>query len=133
MEYIPRYLARKFSFFESISMPKFFLLFFGTFFITAIISTYLGEGVANIIMPIVGVLIFIAYAGFVSAQHFSVPKKPWIPSSPLIVQFTSRAWFNSIISLLSLIRHWGVLVFVNLVVVIVVFIIVAALTQQLSS
>jgi hypothetical protein len=131
VEFIPKYLAQKFNFFESISVPKFFLLFFGAFIIIAIISTLLGEYIANILAPIFGSLILICFAGFMSAQHFS--RKPWIPSSPLIVQFTSQTWFNYVLSLLSFVRHWGVLVFVNVAMIMVLFINVAAIMQAIGS
>ncbi|MBH0075341.1 hypothetical protein I6F48_07110 [Pseudoalteromonas sp. SWYJ118] len=131
MEFIPRYLAQKFSFFESISIPKFFLLFFSAFFITAFISMQLGEHVVNILAPILVSLIFICFASFVSVQHFS--RKPWVPTSPLIVQFTSQAWFNSLLTILSIIRHWSVLTFVNIAVVMVLVINVVAIIQAFGS
>ena len=131
VEFIPKYFAQKFSFFESVSIPKFFLLFFCVFFLISFILMQLGEPTANILAPIFGSLIFIGFAGFVSVQHFS--RKPWVPTSPLIVQFTSKAWFNSFLSLLSLIRHWGVLVFVNVAVVMIVFINIVAIIQAVGS
>jgi hypothetical protein len=131
VEFIPKYLAKKFNFFESISVPKFFLLFFGAFFIIAIISTLLGEYISNILAPVFGSLVLICFAAFVSAQHFS--RKPWIPSSPLIVQFTSQGWFNSMLSLLSFARHWAVLFFVNIAMIMVLFINVAAIMKANGS
>lgn len=131
MEFFPRFLALKFIYFESISIPKLFLLLFGAFAVTAIISTLVGEYIASILTPIMGSLILLAFAGAVSAQHFA--RKPWVPTSPLIVQLTSKTWFNSILSLLSSLRHWGVLLFVNLALIMVVFIIIAATMQQFGS
>ena len=131
MEFIQKYLAQKFSFFESVSIPTFFLLLFGMFFLAAFISMQLGESTANILAPIWVSLIFVCFAGFVSVQHYS--RKPWVPASPLIVQFTSKPWFNSFLSFLSLIRHWDVLVFVNVAVVMVIFINIVAIIQAVGS
>ena len=91
----------------------------------------LGEHVVNILAPILVSLIFICFASFVSVQHFS--RKPWVPTSPLIVQFTSQAWFNSLLTILSIIRHWSVLTFVNIAVVMVLVINVVAIIQAFGS
>lgn len=127
MDFIPRYLAKRFSYFESFSVPKFFLFFFGTFFLSVIISMQLGENAEKILGFVFSTLFLICFAGFVSAQHFS--RKPWIPSAPFIVQLTSKEWFNSILSLLSFLRHWCLLVFVNLVVVMVFVVCIVAAIQ----
>ena len=131
MEFIPKYLAQKFSFFAEISILKFFILFFGSFFIIAIASTLLSERAASFVAPIIGAVIIISFAGFISAQHFS--RKAWIPSSPLIVQFTSQPWFNSVLSLLSVIRNFGTLIFIHILMAMFLFIIVAPIVQAFGS
>jgi len=131
MEFIPRYFARKFRFFESVSMLKFFLLFFGAFIITTFVSLQLGEFANNILMSLVSSLMPICFAGFVSTRHFS--KKVWVPTSPLIVQFSSQPWFNAILSVLSTLRHWVVLLFVNVTVVMVLLIIATPIIKLIGS
>jgi hypothetical protein len=130
VEFIPKFLAQKFSYFESISVPKFFLLFFGSGAVLMIVSTF-GEFFATVLAPILASLIFLAFAGIASAQHYA--RKPYIPTSPLIVQFTSKAWFNTILSVLSCIRHWGVILFIHLVVFMVVLVNGFSIMQLIGS
>lgn len=131
MEFIPRYLAQRFSFFEGISTLKFFILFFGGFFVTAIIPILLSKNIATFISIITITVILINFAGFISVKHFS--RKTWIPSNPLIVQWASQTWFNSILSLFSVIRHWGILIFVHILIVMILLVIAIPILQAFAS
>ena len=119
VEFIPKLLARKFDYFKLISVPKFFLLFFCTGAVLILIST-LGEIFATVFAPVLASLMFLAFAGITSAQHYA--REPYIPTNPLVVQFTSRTWFNKLLSILSCVRHWGIISFIYLIVLAVVLI-----------
>jgi len=131
VEFSPRYLAKKFVYFESISILKFALLYFGLALLIVIISSLLGERISNTLAPLNGSILLIFLAGVVSAKHFA--RKAWIPTSPVLVQFTSKAWFNSLLSVLNLCYHWFVLLFIYAVFVVVAFLLTAPALEQFGS
>jgi len=131
VEYFPRYLAKKFVYFESISILKFALLYFGLALLSVMISSLLGDRISNALAPINGSILLIFFAGVVSAKHFV--RKAWIPTSPVLMQFTSKTWFNSLLSVLSLCYHWLVLLFIHAVFVMVAFLLIAPALAQFGS
>jgi hypothetical protein len=131
VEFFPRYLAKKFGYFESISILKFALLYFGFALLSVIISSLLGERISNALAPLNGSILLIFFAGVVSAKHFA--RKAWIPTSPVLVQFTSKAWFNSLLSVLNLCYHWFVLLFVHALFVMVAFLLITSALEPFGS
>ncbi|EAQ67562.1 hypothetical protein MED121_16584 [Marinomonas sp. MED121] len=88
------------------------------------------EGTASkIVEPIMVAFFLVSYAGITSARYFA--RKKWMPTSPLIVQFSSKAWFNSINSIFKIINHWITLIFVHLILAMTVLYITAPVIAPL--
>ena len=129
MEFIPRLLAKRFSYFESVSGFILWPLWIVVIF-TMMVSLPFIEGTASKIVEHIMVSFFlVSYAGITSARYFA--RKKWMPTSPLIVQFSSKAWFNSINSIFKIINHWITLIFVHLILAMTVLYITAPVIAPL--
>ncbi|KJZ10517.1 hypothetical protein TW85_19915 [Marinomonas sp. S3726] len=129
MEFIPRLLAKRFSYFESVSGFILWPLWFVVIFAMMVSLAFVNEETSDTLGPFVIAFFLISLAGITSARHFA--RKAWVPTNPLIVQFTSKAWFNSIISILGLVSNWSTLVFVHVLLAMTVFYITAPVIAPL--
>ena len=127
MEYIPKLLAQKFKVFEGVSILKFLFLFFLAFIVIAIISNSIGGVISGLLTSFGLACMLTVFAGFISTQHFT--RKPWNPTSPIVVQFSSKTWFNNCLSLLAALRRYGELTFINLLVVMSVIVVTLSILQ----
>ena len=113
MEFIHRLLAKRFSYFESVSGFILWPLWIVVIFAMMVSLSFIEGTAAKIVEHILVAVFFVSYAGITSARYFA--RKKWMPTSPLIVQFSSKAWFNSIISIFKIVNHWITLIFVHLI------------------